>query len=348
MSKVTEIVGAFQDALEFWGLHLGQDGHNLKEHVPPATVSNPLEELAKLAKLIKAHTTRVGIIFEPSKLRKQTDAAYNTVSELSKSFVMYISALALLSPEKISNLFFQEIAHVSKNLVDTALLFAAELRKLEELDEESEVGENESNPRLVSVGKMWSVCDELVKLIEVGNLKFLEQKTRMQLLLIEDGLDEFAEWAENPEEFDDEDPFGLDDDVSIDAKVPNDEDEPSEDKLALTEYCKQWLQKFKLVKLLFLSINKSLPTITAGPDIDEIYRSQVIISREIDRLIVELMMNQELSEQVDEHAKAVDKACFKILKIVRSASKNNEAKVKWCSSWETKYKELLESMYKDI
>lgn len=345
-NKIATILSAFQEALDFWGLEI-ISGQIL---VPPASVDDPLEELVKLIKLIRAHTTRVGIIFEPSKLKKQTDAAYNTVSELSKSFVLYMSALAQLSPEKISNLFYQEIVKVSGDLVATASKFGEELKKLEELeaDNEDEIKENEVNPRLVSVGKVWSLCDDIVKLILSGNLKFLELKTKMHLTLIEDGLDEFEEWTENPEDVGD-DPFGFDDDFSDDeeTKVPaadseEEEEEPKEDKQALVAYSKQWLQKLKFVKLLFLSINKSLPTIPAGSDIDDIYRAESTILREVDKLIVDLMMNQVLDEDVEDHASNIDKACYRIVAIVRNASKNNEAKVKWCGSWETKYKELLE------
>lgn len=348
--KVLEILNAFDDALQFWALNVSSD---LKSSVPPATVAEPLQELVKIAKLIKAHTTKVGIIFEPSKLKTQLDAAYSTASELLKSVVLYMSALALLLPQKVSTLFYKEVVDQSASLVAGATLFVKELKHLygevtngaESVEPEKDA--QEVNQRLVSIGRVWATCDLLVTLIENGNLKFLEQKTKMHIGFIDDGLDEFAEWAENPGELDDEDPFGLDDFSDEDDTEPpaEEEEESSDDREQLIQYSKLWLQKFKLVKVLFLSINKSLPSITKGTDIDQIYEHEAKATREIDLLIVELMMNRVVDDPVDKHALAVDKACYDIIAILKSANKSSESKVKWCGSWEARYKELLADMY---
>lgn len=361
-TRLDEILAAFGEALDCWSLALSANADGLKS-IPPASVQDPLKELVKVVNLVRAHTTKVGIVFEPTKLATQSDAAYNTVSDLSKSLVLLMSILAQLAPEKISSLFYKEIASVSYILIVSTTSLATELKKLNEDSKEginsaasAEKSPTETDVRLVSVGKMWSVCDELVKLVENGNLKFLEKKTRVQLSLLEDGLDEFAEWAENPEDFDLEDPFGLDEfsDEENDGEEPpvstSESDSETDESFAkgrgeLSAYSKQWVQKFKLVKLLFLSINKSLPTIIKGSDIDDIYMTESIICKESDLLIVELMMNNSLLEDVQEHAIAIDKACSKILSIVKKANKNNENKTKWCGSWESKYKEILDTMY---
>lgn len=356
------IIKAFQDALEFWSINCSDKDLSA---IPPAKTNDPLAEVVKIAKLIKAHTTKVGIIFEPSKLKKQSEAAEKTVTDMSKSYVLFMSALAQVSPLKVSELFYKEILNKSQDLLDNTIAFCKELAVLEDeasngetKDEETTTTDepsNQVNTRLVSVGKLWTNCDDLVKLVEAGNLKFLERKTKMHLTLIEDGLDEFSEWAENPEEVDDEDPFGLDESYSDteEDKVPSLEDDYSdndddnlEKREHLISYCKLWLQKFKLVKLLFFSINKSLPTIPAGSDIDEIYRVEALICKEVDQLIVELMLNQIIDDEVHEHSTAIDRACFSILNIIKRANKNNDTKTKWCGSWLAKFTEILDSMYK--
>lgn len=367
--QVLEVLQALEDALKFWAIQLSATDGDLKKNVPAATVDDPLQELVKITKLIRAHTTKVGIIYEPSKLEKLGDALISTVSDLSKSFVLFLSALAQVSLDKISLLFYDEIRATALSLVATATSFAGELKVLYE-NKSTENSEQkppldtklEVDPRLVSVGKIWNLCDDFTKLVEGGKLKVLEKKTKMHLSLIEDGLDEFAEWAENPEDMDDEDPFGLDDDFSDDddededehdgskPPVSDTEDEEttkqvSKDREDLIQYSKLWLQKFKLVKLLFLSINKSLSTLTAGKSIDEIFRTEAVIAREIDTLIVELMLNHTLDDVVEKHAFGIDKACFKIISILKDTNKKSEAKVKWCGSWEAKYKEFLDQMY---
>ncbi|GEQ67472.1 hypothetical protein JCM33374_g1137 [Metschnikowia sp. JCM 33374] len=369
--KVEEVLQALEDALKFWSIQLSSADGELKKNVPASTVKDPLEELVKIVKLIKAHTTKVGIIYEPSKLEKSGEASITTVSDLSKSFVLFISALAQVSSENISHLFYDEIKSMAHSLVLSATQFSEELKALynnvvSEKSEKKTESDNasEGDPRLVSVGKIWNLCDDFTKLIEGGKLKVLEKKTKMHLSLVEDGLDEFAEWAENPEDMDDEDPFGLEDDFSDEEEededdedgrnppVPDDDDDKedkkqvSKDREELVRYSKLWLQKFKLVKLLFLSINKSLSTLTSGQSIDEIFQTEGIIVREIDTLIVELMLNQTLDDVVEKHAFAVDVACFKIVAILRDTNKKSEGKVKWCASWEAKYNEFSDDMYK--
>ena len=54
------------------------------------TIDNPQQELIKLIKLIKAHTTKVGIIFKPTNLFKDPNVAYNTLEELSETLVLTI------------------------------------------------------------------------------------------------------------------------------------------------------------------------------------------------------------------------------------------------------------------
>lgn len=364
--KALEVIQALEDALKFWAIQLSASDGDLKKNIPSAKVEDPLKELVKIVKLIKAHTTKVGIIYEPSKLKSLGDALVSTVSDLSKSFVLFVSALAQLSPDEISQLFYDEIRTLAHSLVVSGTGFAEELSELYQNLTSKEYKPQSSattkaDPRLVSVGKIWNLCDDFSKLVEGGKLKVLERKGRLHLSLIEDGLDEFAEWAENPEDMDDDDPFGLDDDFSDEddesddgSKPPvSDEEEEegtsiqiSKDREELVKYSKLWLQKFKLVKLLFLSINKSLSALTSGKNIDLIFETETIVAREVDTLIVELMLNQTLGDAVQNHALGIDKACLKIINILKESNKKSEAKVKWCASWETKYKEFLDEMYK--
>lgn len=381
--KVEEILGAFEEALSFWQLQLTQKGDDLKTEISPAKVSNPMEEVVKVCKLIKAHTTKVGILFEPSAIEKAGSAAVKTVLELSSTFVLFMSLLSQLSPIEISHLYHKEILTIATSIIANCHLLVNELsillkeansgrqgsvgqeeRDLEATKDAHEVKQNDSNsptvdPRLVSVGKIWATSDKLASLIEAGNLRFLEKQTKMQLTLIDDGLDEFSEWAENPEEFDDEDPFGLDDDYSDADEDENDsappavdedglsdeQEENSKDKKRLSEYSKLWLEKIKLVRLLFLSINKSLPLLIGGEKIDQIYDAQELICRDIDLLIVELMLNQVVDHVVEKHATSIDKGCFKIMKISKTANEKSPSKVKWCTLWESKFKGLLHEMY---
>lgn len=345
-----KVLQPFKEALSYW-LALLNNPKELSSQVPAAQVEDPLREIIKLTKLIKAVTTKVGIVFAPQNILKPSDAAHDTVAELSRTFVFLTSALSQLSPEKVSSLFHTEIAAKSKDLIDTASKFADELDQIlntkdeksgEYLDEPDTV-----NPRLISVGKVWLLCDSIGDFIEKGSLKYLQLKTTLNISLIEDGLDEFEEWIKNPQDFDDEDPFGLEDDFS-DEEAPSESKNESDDEAGnedIVKFGELWLKQLKLVKLLFLSINKSLPSVASGSVIDEIYTTENAISRSVDKLIVELMMNKELNDEVKDLDKDIGKACGNIINILRNVNKTSESKVKWCVSWESKYKELQNGKY---
>lgn len=379
--KVEEILSAFAEALDFWALQLDQKSDDLKSTVSPAKVSDPLEEVVKVCKLIRAHTTKVGILFEPSALKNAGTATVKTVLELSGTFVLFMSLVSQLAPIEISKLFHKEIVNISASLVANTTLLVTELNVLLEAansDSQESTGQStketdkekitsESKPvekekltvdsRLVSVGKIWATCDKLVSLIEAGNLRFLEKQTKLQLALIDDGLDEFSEWAENPQDYDDDDPFGLEDSFSDDEvddsaapvveelELDDENEEDLQDREYLSKYSKLWLDKFKLVRLLFFSINKSLPLLVGGERIDQIHDAQELICRDIDLLIVELMLNQVVDHIVEKHATNVDKGCFKIVKILKTVNEKSPTKVKWCTLWESKFQELLHEMY---
>lgn len=70
-------------------------------------------------------------------------------------------------------------------------------------------------------------------------------------------------------------------------------------KVFLVQNRKLWLYKFKLVKLLFFSIKESLPSIASDKIIDLIFRTEAVIAREIDTLIVEFMLKQTLEDVVE-------------------------------------------------
>ena len=67
----------------------------------------------------------------------------------------------------------------------------------------------------------------------------------------------------------------------------------------LVRYRKLCLCKSKLVKLLISSIKNFSPNIASGKIIDLIFRTEAVIAREIDTLIVELKVKQTLNDVVE-------------------------------------------------
>ena len=261
------LIQSFKEALQYWLVCLESSNTSLSE-IKAAEVTNPLEELDKLAKLIRAHTTKVGIVFKPETLIKSTDAAFNTLQKLSESLVLIISLVSQLKSKIISDMFYKEILNSVRLLIESNSQFADELTTMElDTSEGSETqapashSENGIDGRLVSVGKIWSNCDALSKLVKDGELGVLSKKIKQSIILIEDGLDEFEEWAENPDDFDmDDDPFGFSDDESEEEdapptnEIPEKENGNKEGKENLIEFSQLWLSKIKLIKLLLTSL----------------------------------------------------------------------------------------------
>lgn len=348
---LVQLLASYKEALIYWQSCFTTSFSG----VSSSKVASPLDELVKLAKLIKAHTTKVGIIFSPENLKGLEEAAYNVVQKLSETAVLLVSLVAQLEKKETSKLLYDEILGHLSLIIASNIAFTEELTVIEEEinstkeaerkdgkedkeDKEDQNDPNATNKRLVSVGRIWASCDALVKLLEGGKLGLLSSKTKQSILMLDDGLDEFAEWAENPEEMDD--PFGFSDDESEEEEPPKEEPElDNEDRAELIAYAKKWLQKIKLIKLLLTSLTRSLPSFTAGEDIDNIYTIQRSIVTLVDKLIVDLMMDQVVDEKTAEYATSIDKACKGIVKIVKNANKNSENKVKWCVAWVSKYEE---------
>lgn len=358
IDDVKERLEAFQGILVFWNKSLAESSPN--EQVGRAKVAHPLEEVIKLAKLIKAHSTKTGIAFSSAHIAKHCDAGYDCIQKLSENLMFLLQIRFELQPVEMSQLFYDEVLQLIRTLFEVSASFASELIKL--VDEVSKSPETTSSTseegtvdsgRLVSVGRMWSICDEIVLVVQGGKIAVLSKKLKQSIALIDDGLEEFAEWTENPDSFDNDDPFGFSDEFDSDedeeTKVPiskQDEDEHSEDekedKSELLAFAKLWLHKIKMIKLLFNSLAKSLSSVTKGQAVDSIYKTQLNVVGLIDKLIVDLMMDQIVDDEINDYATEIESNCFKIVKITKDANKQNENKVKWCTAWEAKFKENVD------
>lgn len=325
--SLPKLLSSHIEALEFWKASLADNNSHVSQ-IKAAAVADPLDELVKLAKLIRAHTTKVGIVFKPETLKKQTDAAYLTLSKLSESIVLTMLLLPQLDGAQLSQVFLEEILAMVELVIQLNISLARELQVLVESENLEEGGD-----RLVSVGQIWANCDDLTKLIEGGKVGLLARKIKQSIGLIDDGLDEFAEWTENPEDAGD-DPFGFSDSES---EVSDAEPPAAEDKTELIEYAKRWLDKIRLTKLLLTSVTKLVPSSTSGDKIDVIFALQKEVVRGIDALIVDLMLDQHIDDELKDIASSIDKSCGKLLRLLKDANRGSDSRIKWIDAWHSKY-----------
>lgn len=317
-----------------------------------ASVQKPLEEIEKLAKLIRAHATKMGIVFQPENIRR-ADSAYKAVEQYSGSAVLLVSVVAQLDARDLSVMYQQEIVGEVVSLLLATDAFARELLALvaeseaeyEKNEDKSEAKQTDNgtsddasgiDQRLVSVGRIWDLCDGIVSLVKSGKLGLLNRRIKQSITLVDDGLDEFTEWAKDPSGFEMEDPFGFSDSED-ELEVPSAPKTETDDSAELVLFATLWLERFKLIKLLLSSLVRSLPSVVTGTTVDTVYTTQKDIVALVDKLIVDLMLEGYLGDECHEYAEEITKKCLKLVRAVRAANKGSDNKVRWCDAWEKKF-----------
>ncbi|RLP67397.1 hypothetical protein L150_06207 [Candida albicans Ca529L] len=333
-NDLKNLLQSFKQATEFWIQSININKFDEINGFTTTTIDNPQQELIKLIKLIKAHTTKVGIIFKPTNLFKDPNVAYNTLEELSETLVLTISIINQLENEqqqeeeaeankeqkkisKISKIFYDEIIDQIKLLFSSIIELNQELiiiiNNENEKDKTNEDGEDNDDDddagRLISVGKIWSNCDSLDQLLNEGDLGLLTTKIKQSISLLDDGFEEFVTWANNPEEIED-DPFGFSDDEEEEEEEEQDDDNDNDslhsiiDTKELSEFANKWVKKIELIKLLISSFKKSSlpPPLKANPNsisgntIDEINNLQSNLVQLIDNFIIDLMIDRNIHD----------------------------------------------------
>lgn len=338
-SNLPNLLKSLKEALQYW-VETIKDSQKLGQ-IKAALVPDPLAELTKLAQLIRAHTTKVGIIFNPKMLNKSPQESYRVVQKLSETTVLLVSVAAQLSAPELSDIFYTELLESIQQVLTSEMMLVDQLVALEANSSQPSTSEVavEADGRLVAVGKVWSSCDNLCTIVGEGKLGVLNRKFKLSISLVEDGLEEFEEWAQDPEEM--EDPFGFsdseedDDDETQQEKPPLDMDEDV--KQQVIEYSQEWIRKFKLIKLLLISVSKSLPSVTSAENINTIYQAQRKVVTNVDKMVVDLMVNCKVTQEIKQYGIEITKQCNSIMKIVKEVNKSNESKVKWCDTWSDKF-----------
>lgn len=342
------LLDSFNEAITYWLTNLNNTTTtSTTTTIGNSKITDPIDELYKLIKLIKAHVTKVGIIFKPNNLKKDPNVAYNTLEKLSETLVLLISLIQLfkIKEEEISKIFYDEIFNNVKNLIvsinqlsnELMIIFDQDNGDDEDTDDKEEVSDD---GRLVGVGRIWSNCDALIKLLDEGAVGLLSNKIKQSILLLDDGFEEFKEWAENPQDMDD-DPFGFsDDDEDDDGEEEEDgyvNEEPPVDNSEISKFALKWVKKIELIKLLISSFKKSIPKTTSGQLIDEINSIQLKLINLIDKFIMNLMLDTTIDDEILKNTKEITLQANKLSKIGISIHSSDDKKSKWYETWINKF-----------
>ncbi|AAS54776.1 AGR286Cp [Eremothecium gossypii ATCC 10895] len=299
--------------------------------------STPLLELAKLAKLIRAQTTKVGILSQPARREGNESTCGKELRALEESLFYLLSLLPS----------FHKSGHYTSYLnkqLDEEIL--ALLRSLEKFYDE--IREKEEN--LVSVGKIWASCDELLALAEQGNLGLLNERLSASAKLVQDTILELHDWLAEPT-LEEQDPFGLEDsfEETSDAESTATNAENKAPSPQMIEYVQTLERRVKLVKLLLKSFQKSVKvenphTKAAADSLEKVYKVHHAVVEQIDELVSSVFMLgadfDPQDEDLLEGVKTLHSTMESMCKLVKKLNNNDPKKNAWVESWEAQWNKL--------
>ncbi|KAF4953051.1 hypothetical protein FGADI_6321 [Fusarium gaditjirri] len=242
---------------------------------PETTSINALSLARDTSLLIRAHSTKISllIINEPF-----TPSAISTViRELIKGPIPGLATAAqACTPDLYTSVVRKELAYrCQKVLVE---LWGLLKRVPDDGKVIPAVGRDGSKGSLVLTGKLWSACDEVVKLADLGVGGFYVRKAEEWRDMLKDVMEELKEWGEEEEDEDDVD--GLADDMNnaslteqemVDDLMNSSSAIPKSDPDKIRPRLDSTLKRLRMLVLLCQAISKrrfkKLPKDTTTGDI---------------------------------------------------------------------------------
>lgn len=330
--------------------------------------SEPLVELGKLASIIKAHSTKVGIIYNPDTLfksKQNISTAFKELQAFTNSVFYLLSLLPLFySSKHYAEYLLDELDACLLGLLGGIGNLCDEIERLMHVNDVQADADDSKNAkpldtdkrpdhddvRLISIGKIWASCDTFTKISSSGNLGLLNNKIQISSKLINDTLTEVEEWLEDPQ-LEDSDPFGLDNSFSGDESGQdefNSGDEGEKQVLEqMVKFIKLWQNNLKMIKLLLSSFSKSISSNDYkskekdGESLTKLNQLHGATVAKIDDLIsTAFMLSQDFGpedKELKEIVEDLNDSIKKIVKIIKLLNRNEEKKGKWVEVWENKF-----------
>ncbi|ODV84721.1 hypothetical protein CANARDRAFT_28868 [[Candida] arabinofermentans NRRL YB-2248] len=372
---------SFQEALQFWSNSVKSQLSNKSNDKKTISTTNnttttdkaseegllasskletPVLELPKLAKLLNMHATKIGLVFKPPLDPSSHTARYTELENASKTMILLYSLLSQLINEKetYSSLFVGQCVEVCRGLTTNFISLSSEVAILmnntieetedKEAEEQEQEQEQEGKDRLISIAKIWESCDSIQNLVKLGSAGILKGKLKGANQLVNDALEEFEEWVEDPtsgfNDDDDDDPFQLNRGFDEPTTKDNNTDDEDEDEVdeELLKFAKIWVQKVKLIKLLLTSLDKSIPankyTTKFSSRVDLLNSYQSSISEVLDDVVGSIIYEQDLEAAIESSEK-LKTVCSKIVTSVKELNNSDPKRCKWLDTWQVKFLE---------
>lgn len=335
----TEFLARYNDNLE--AIHSIESKTKLQE-------STPLIELSKLSKLVRSHSTKLGIVLKPVTFKETNyEATYKELKSLIDTTFYLFSLLPLFyNGKKYTKLLLQKLDESILRYLTSLTLLCQEL--------ESKVDNKEyDEERLICIGMIWSCCDSWDEISKLQDLGVLAGSFKTSSQLIRDVMEEVDEFLEDPEgnigqklEFlDDNLDSAEEDDVVVVEEEEKSSEKTTEDLIdIILPIMKEWKHKVILIRTLFNSfrnviMSKDPPkiyTIEMLDDLNELHKS---IAAAVDNLTCTIYMADETftKEDIHEEVEEINSKVKKMLSIIKNIKKKPSDKNEFVSVWETKF-----------
>ncbi|SCU90523.1 LADA_0F04720g1_1 [Lachancea dasiensis] len=336
-------------------LHLLKPKTKLKDSTPAA-------ELIKLSQIIKAQTTKIGIISHPAKFHANLDAAGKELKEFSNTIFFLVSLVPLFYQGKFPKYFIDLLDSNILGLLNGVSGFCDDLDQL--VSSHNAMNSSDITPgpstqdeddssgstRLLSVGKIWASCDLLNDIGTNGNLGLLNKRIQISAKLVTDTLNELEEWLVEPH-VETDDPFGIGSGSEDEENELEDEDNDAglgeSVPPGLIGYVQKWQNKLKMIRLLLSSFSKSIASNDykgkepSAQQLDKLNDLHALIVEETDELIsTTFMAGQDFDaddDEIIELASNLNTTVRQMVQIIKNLNKSDEKKGKWIQVWDTKY-----------
>ncbi|ODV59560.1 uncharacterized protein ASCRUDRAFT_76944 [Ascoidea rubescens DSM 1968] len=301
------------------------------------------EPLVQALKLLRISTVKVAILF---KLPFNQDdnllpalKEITALSELANANVLPLVSQIYFEPHNYSHLALSRL-FTAKILSGLFALFSSISRLMDEFlsilslidqhPQKNSQNQNLSNNRLISSANVLNNIDSLIKTLEDGETILFSLTLSSSLNMINDAIDDYDEWTQNPQQLDD--PFGLQSNIHVDHKNLNQLVELS---------AKIYIPKVKLIKLLLsLSIKKLLSTPLFKQISDDLFFKINQLNLLIDDLVSSILMNNDILYIQNNPMKQIDSTIILLIDDLKKTYKDDPNKLKWFDNWLSKYSAL--------
>lgn len=308
--------------------------------------SDPLSEIQKLSQLIKAHSTKIGIVCQASKFFHNYPAVFQELQGFTNAVFYLLSILPLFHHDKDDAWAEYMVKRLDSLILSLLKGVSALCDEMEKMFKEGEIASSEKsdNDRLFSIGVIWAACDSLEELAKKGNFQLLSDSIYNSCALVDDVLKDIDSWLMDPQ-------FGdelLLDEESSDSETEIKSGTPSDEVLILKRmetFLIEWKTNLRMIKLLLSSFAKSLVSNVynckecKGSTLDKLDSLQLLVVERVDEFMSDVFMSDASFQKEDfnDDILSLDDSLSKMVKVIKKLNTRDPKKTRWIQVWENKY-----------